>query len=318
VRWTAVVNPAAGRGRTRKLLPQLIEAFAGSELDIDVNVTTDFEDARRAARRALDGSRGVVACGGDGLVSELAGLAAEAGGMLGIVPTGAGNDFARHLGIDHRRPLDAVRVLESGRPGLVDLGRAEAGPPAGEGPGEGRAGRWFTSVANTGFDSEANRWANGVRWASGTTLYVLAVLRTLATYRPHRFRLDVDGTSRDIEAWLVAVGNGRCYAGGMMVTPGAELDDGELDVCIVGPVSRPAFLWSFPRVFRGAHVAHPAVDMLRGREVVIESLDPSLPIELYASGERVGPLPARLEAVRGAVRVMVPETAPVPRSAPAP
>jgi len=294
------VNPSAGRGRTRKLLPRLTAAFEQSDLDIEVCVSSDFEDARVLAQKALAADRGVVACGGDGTVSELAGLATEAGGVLAIVPTGAGNDFARHLGLDHRRPLDAVPILESGRLGTVDLGRAEAPP------GDGGSSRWFASVANTGFDSEANRWANGVQWASGTTLYVLAVLRTLATYRPHHFRLTVDGEAREIEAWLLAVGNGRCYAGGMMITPDAQLDDGRLDVCIVGPVSRPAFLWSFPKVFRGTHVSHPAVTMLRGREVVIESLDPSLPIELYGSGERIGPLPVRLETVPGALRVMVP------------
>ncbi len=301
MRWTAVVNPSAGRGRTHKLLPRLTAAFARADLDIDVCVSSDFEDARVHAQKALAADRGVIACGGDGTVSELAGLTAEAGGVLAIVPTGAGNDFARHLGLDHRHPLDAVRILEAGQVGAVDLGRAEVPP------GDGGSRRWFASVANTGFDSEANRWANGIQWASGTTLYVLAVLRTLATYRPHRFRLTVDGDARDVEAWLLAIGNGRCYAGGMMITPGAQLDDGELDVCVIGPVSRPAFLGNFPKVFRGTHVAHPAVTMLRGREVLVESLDHRLPIELYGSGERIGPLPARLETVPAALRVVVPE-----------
>jgi diacylglycerol kinase (ATP) len=145
---------------------------------------------------------------------------------------------------------------------------------------------------------------------------VLAVLRTLATYRPHRFHLTIDGDAREIEAWLLAIGNGRCYAGGMMITPDAQLDDGALDVCIIGPVSRPAFLANFPKVFRGTHVAHPAVTMLRGREVQIESLDPSVPIELYGSGERIGPLPARLEAVPAALRVMVPDEGAITNTAP--
>ncbi|MBA2327292.1 MAG: diacylglycerol kinase family lipid kinase, partial [Actinobacteria bacterium] len=122
MRWTAVVNPSAGRGRTRKLLPRLTDAF--ERVDVDVSVSTDFDDARATARRAFDAGHGVVACGGDGTVSELAGLAAETGGVLAMVPTGAGNDFARHLGLDLRRPLEAVRLLETGRLGSVDLGRA--------------------------------------------------------------------------------------------------------------------------------------------------------------------------------------------------
>jgi diacylglycerol kinase (ATP) len=180
--------------------------------------------------------------------------------------------------------------------------------------GPGATVRWFTSVANAGFDSEANRWANGVQWASGTTLYVVAVVRTLATYRPHRFRLTVDGDVHDIEAWLIAIGNTRGYAGGMLVTPAAELDDGQLDVCAVGPVSRFEFLRSFPRVFRGTHVSHPAVDMYRGKVVELSSLDARVVTELYGAGERIGPLPARAEAVPGALQVVVPDTAPVPKA----
>jgi diacylglycerol kinase (ATP) len=311
MRWTAVVNPSAGRGRTRKLLPRLTDAFAATGLDTDVRVSVDLDDAIRLAREAFDEGRGVAACGGDGTVNALAGVAADQGGVLGIVPTGAGNDFARHLGLDRRRWLEAIPLLATGPVGTVDLGRAElTGPDPDK---DGATVRWFTSVANAGFDSEANRWANDVQWASGTTLYVLAVLRTLGTYRPHRFRLTVDGQSHDLEAWLIAIGNTRGYAGGMLITPGAELDDGQLDVCVVGSVSRGGFLRSFPRVFRGTHVSHPAVDMYRGKVVELASLDQSVPIELYGAGERIGPLPARMEAVPGALQVIVPATAPVPK-----
>jgi diacylglycerol kinase (ATP) len=310
MRWRAVVNPSAGRGRTRKLLPRLTDAFAGTGLDVDVRVSVDLDDAVRLAREAFEDGRGVAACGGDGTVNALAGVAADHGGVLAIVPTGAGNDFARHLALDRRRWLDAIPLLATGPVGTVDLGRAEL---TGVDADEDGAVRWFTSVANAGFDSEANRWANDVQWASGTTLYVLAVLRTLGTYRPHRFRLTVDGEVHDIEAWLIAVGNTRGYAGGMLITPGAELDDGQLDVCVVGPVSRAGFLRSFPRVFRGTHVSHPAVDMYRGKVIELASLDQSVPIELYGAGERIGPLPARMEAVPGALQVIVPDSAPVPK-----
>jgi len=304
------VNPSAGRGRTRKLLPRLTDAFAATGLDVDVCVSVDLDDAVRLAREAFDDGRGVAACGGDGTVNALAGVAADHGGVLAIVPTGAGNDFARHLGLDRRRWLDTIPLLTTGQVGTVDLGRAEL---TGADEDGGGTVRWFTSVANAGFDSEANRWANGVQWASGTSLYVLAVLRTLGTYRPHRFRLTIDGDDHDIEAWLVAIGNARGYAGGMLITPGAELDDGQLDVCVVGPVSRAGFLRSFPRVFRGTHVSHPMVDMYRGKLVELASLDQSVPIELYGAGERIGPLPARMEAVAGALQVVVPGTAPVPK-----
>ena len=88
----------------------------------------------------------------------------------------------------------------------------------------------------------ANAWANEITWTSGTPLYVLATLRTLAAYSPTPVRVVVDGAAIETRAWLVAVGNTRTYASGMMITPAASVHDGLLDVCVVGPVSRSDFL----------------------------------------------------------------------------
>jgi len=299
VQWTAIANPAAGRGRGRKLLPHLASALSAAGRNIDLSVSADPEHGRRLAREAFARGNGVLACGGDGTVSDLAGVAAETGGLLGIVPAGSGNDFARDLGFDHRRPLDALDTLEHGRVVHVDLGRV----------GE----RWFGAVAGTGFDAEANRWANTVRHLSGTPLYVLAVLRTLATYRPRRFRITLDDREpREVRAWLLVVGNGSSYGGGMRVAPAARLNDGLLEVIVVGPLSRPQFLRTFPKVFRGTHVTHPLVEQQQCARIRIESSEPEAPIEVYASGERVGPLPVEVEVVPRALRVMVPADSPVP------
>jgi diacylglycerol kinase (ATP) len=290
--WTAIVNPAAGRGRTRRLLPDLTRAFADAADDVHVEVSSAPGEPTRLANAAADAGHDLVACGGDGVVSEVAGVAAARGARLAIVPTGAGNDFARTLGYDTKAPLGAIDALAKGDDRVVDLGCVN--------------GRFYTCVTATGFDAEANRWANTVTRLSGTTLYVAAVLRTLAVYRPHPFRVTVDGHALDTDAWLVAVGNGPAYAGGMHITPAAQLDDGELDVTIVGRLGRVAFLRAFPRVFKGTHVTHPAVTTFRGREVTIESRDPSMPMDVYADGERVGPLPAAMEARSAALTVRVP------------
>jgi len=291
-----VVNPTAGRGRTRKLLPRLQRAFA--DHDVSVHVSTDVADGQRVAHAAFARGDGVVACGGDGTVSELAAIAADEDAPLAIVPTGAGNDLARHLGIDPRRPLEAVALLDTGHTTRIDLGRATAADGT---------DRVFTTVANAGFDAEANRWANDVRWARGTTLYVLALLRTLASYRPRPMCVRVDGATWEGSAWLVAVGNTRWYAGGMMITPGAEIDDGLLEVCIVEDGPRFELLRRFPRVFKGTHTSHDRVTTMRGESVEVAAPDAGL--ELWASGERVGPLPARLTARRSVLPVVVP---PVP------
>jgi len=303
VRWTALVNPTAGRGRSSRLRAQLQSELA--DRGVGCSVPPDAAATRRLAAAAFERGDGVVVCGGDGTVAAVAGEAATREGAVAVVPTGTGNDFARHLGLDPRRPLDSLSVLETGRLATCDLGRAATvdGTVA-----------WFTTVANTGFDAEANRWANEVRWASGTAVYVLATLRTVATYRPVRLRVVVDGVARVGPTWLAAVGNARYYAGGMMITPGAELDDGLLDVCVIGRVSRGRFLTGFPRVFRGTHPVIDGVETLRGRVVELSADEASngrpAP-QLWACGERVGPLPARLEAVPDALRVLVPERSPL-------
>jgi diacylglycerol kinase (ATP) len=161
-------------------------------------------------------------------------------------------------------------------------------------------------VTATGFDAEANRWANTVQRLSGTTLYVAAVVRTLAVYKPYPFRVTVDGAAHETSAWLVAVGNGPAYAGGMHIAPAARLDDGLLDVTVIGAMSKPEFLLNFPKVFKGTHISHRKVQTYRGARVEVEPLDDSVPMEVYADGERVGPLPGRMEAVRDALTVRVP------------
>ncbi|HXY94556.1 MAG TPA: diacylglycerol kinase family protein [Acidimicrobiia bacterium] len=294
-RWTAVVNPAAGRGRGHARVPAVADALAALDADVQIVVSADLPDAARLARGAFDAGRGVVACGGDGTVSTLAGLAAEHDGVLAVVPAGSGNDLARHLGIPRADPREAVALLRGGRVRQVDLGRAEAANGT-------RA--WFTTVANAGFDAEANRWANGVKHLSGTPLYVTAVLRTLASYQPRRLRVTVDDDVLETPGWLVAVANTRSYAGGMVIAPDATLDDGALDTCVVGGVSRAGFLRTFPRVFDGTHTRHPAVGIRRGKRVVVEMPGSIDAPELWASGERVGPLPAELIAAPGALRVV--------------
>jgi len=294
-RWTAVINPAAGRGRSRTRVPAVADALADLDTDMRIQLSSDLDDAVHIARAAFDAGRGVVACGGDGTVSTLAGIAADNGGVLAIVPAGSGNDFARQLGVPTDDPGAAAALLSSGTVGVFDLGRVESGDGA-------RA--WFTTVANAGFDAEANRWANTVQSLSGTPLYVLAVLRTLRSYQPRRLRVSVDDEVLDTDGWLVAVANTRSYAGGMVIAPDARLDDGQVDVCVVGRVSRADFLRTFPKVFSGTHVEHPGVLVRRGKQVTVEMPEAIDAPEVWASGERVGPLPAHVEAVAGALRAV--------------
>jgi diacylglycerol kinase (ATP) len=304
VPWTLVVNPTAGRGRGRRKverrLNELDDAIAALQrrgVDILSERSTSFDDLVVRARGAAAAGRDLVAAGGDGTAGAVAGVAASAGRRFAMVPLGSGNDFARTLGYDLKRPLDALTLLtdDAGTDRMVDLGRAD--------------GHWYNCVTCSGFDAEVNRWANSVHRLSGTALYIVAVVRTLAIYRPRRFAITVDGQRHERRAWMVSVGNSTTYGGGMKIVPDARLDDGQLDVCVIGDVSKAKLLWHFPKVFSGTHARVEQIQFFRGATVTVEALEPGLhgaTRELWADGERVAALPITVVAVPQALVVRVP------------
>ncbi|HEX9313239.1 MAG TPA: diacylglycerol kinase family lipid kinase, partial [Actinomycetota bacterium] len=137
----------------------------------------------------------------------------------------------------------------------------------------------------------------------GTPKYIYSTFVTLARFKPGRFRIKVDGRERTFPGMLVAVGNGVSYGGGMKVTPGARSDDGVLDLCVLGAVSKFTFVKTFPKVFSGRHVDHPSVEMLRGSEIEISA---ERPFDVYGDGERFGRLPATFTVVPDGLSIVVP------------
>lgn len=284
-----LVNPTSGKGRGSRLLAPVAGLLRAGGVEVDVVVGRDGDEAFDLLRnRVARGVDAVVAVGGDGLVNIALQVLGGTGVPLGIVPAGTGNDIARALGLGLDEPERAIDHVLEGAPRAVDLGRA--------------SGRWFAAVLGSGFDSMVNERANRMTWPSGRSRYNLAILAELRSFRPLPFVLDLDGESWQTDAMLVAVGNGPSYGGGMLVCPGARLDDGLLDVTVLGPVSKAEFIRVFPTVFKGTHVDHPAVTVRQARRVTLASED----VTAYADGERVSVLPVTCEAVPGALQVFAP------------
>jgi diacylglycerol kinase (ATP) len=147
-----------------------------------------------------------------------------------------------------------------------------------------------------------NERANRMSWPRGKSRYNLAILAELGVFKPLPFVITLDGERWETEAMLVAVGNGTSYGAGMHVCPGAELDDGELDVTVLGPVGKLRFLRTFPHVYKGTHVELPEVQVRRAKVVHLESPG----VIAYADGERLAPLPVTCECVPGALTVYAP------------
>jgi YegS/Rv2252/BmrU family lipid kinase len=256
---------------------------------VRVEVTRDLDHARKLARDAAQGGEVTVTLSGDGMIGAVGAVLREfPGAVLGILPGGRGNDTARVLGI----PLDvasACAVVAHGRERELDMGEVE--------------GRSFIGIASLGFDSDANRFANTAPARLGRLVYVYGALRALATWRPARFDLVLDGEPLSSVGYSVAACNSGCYGGGMYLAPDAALDDGMLDVVLIASHSRRSFLVTLPKAFKGTHVKHPAVRVLRGGELHV---DADRPFTVYADGDPIGRTPVTIRVVPRALRVLVP------------
>lgn len=288
---TLFVNPTAGRGRGAHAAQPAASALRAAGFLVRTVLGENAEDALTRARAAVaDGTGALVAVGGDGMAHLALQAVAGTRTPLGLVAVGTGNDFARALGLPVRNPAAAGRriaeALKGGDLRDIDLGQA--------------AGRWFGTVLASGFDSRVNDRGNRMRWPAGRFKYDLAMVAELAAFKPfpYRIRLD-DGEVREIEATLVAVGNGSSYGGGMRICPGADLTDGLFDITVVGDCGRATLLKVFPSVYRGTHVGHAKVTVYRAAKVEISAAG----ITGYADGEPLGPLPLTARCVPGAVRV---------------
>jgi diacylglycerol kinase (ATP) len=290
-RVALVSNPTSGSGRAAGLVGPVTVALQRHGLQVDNLQGVDAEDAVARCRKAVaDGVDALIALGGDGMVHLALQAVADTGTPLGIIPAGTGNDFAVALGL----PIDAMAasdVVATGTVRTIDACRSGQ--------------RWWCNVLGVGFDSAVTERANAMSWPKGKRRYDLAILAELRTFRPLPFTLDLDGTRSTTSAMLIAIGNGSSYGGGMRITPGAVLDDGLLDITVVGPVSRTTLVRIFPRIYQGTHVEHPAVTVHRARHVTLACAGQVA----YADGERFGDLPVTTEVVPGALQVLVPARA---------
>ncbi|MFJ5292140.1 diacylglycerol kinase [Streptomyces sp. NPDC088348] len=301
---TLFVNPTAGRGRGAHAAQPAASALRDAGFSVRTVLGSDAPDALSRAREAVRGGTGaLIAVGGDGMISLALQAVAGTRTPLGVVAVGTGNDFARGLGLPVRDPAAAGRsvavALKGGNIREIDLGRVLPGADGAAAPRTGE--RWFGSVLAAGFDSRVNDRGNRMRRPSGRLKYDLAMVAELAAFRPLPYRLVLDGgPAREIEATLVAVGNGPSYGGGMRICAGAELDDGLLDVTVVGACSRTTLVRVFPKVYRGTHLGHPAVTSYRVRRIELRAAG----VTGYADGEPLGALPLTAECVPRAVRVI--------------
>jgi len=293
-RVALIVNPTSGKGAGRALGAEtrVRLRLAGIEV-LEVSGSTYAEAAENAAMALQQGVDALVLVGGDGLVhlgvNALAGISTP----IGVVAAGTGNDFARNLGLPVRDAAGAVDVITRGVTQTIDAGRATG--PSGD-------TKWFSGVLGAGFDAVVTNRAARLRWPKGQMRYNVAILRELPVFKPIPYVVTLDGRCIETNAMLVAVANTPSFGGGMRVCPDADPMDGLFDVLVLHAISVPQFLRVFPRVYSGAHVNHPKVEIHRAARVRLEAVG----IRSQADGEPFTDLPLDIEVVPRSLTVFVP------------
>jgi len=278
--WLVVVNPKAGLGAAASLATQVVGFLQSREITyrmISPNSAAETKALVAESLRNGEATR-LLSIGGDGLFHLLLQFAIEFKVPLAIVPGGTGNDFYRTLGWFDHDLTDYLEHLISTAPTLVDVGVVD--------------GEYFGAVLSSGFDSVVNERANKMKWPKGPAKYNAAIVLEFPKIQPIEFKIFADEKILKVEAMLIAIGNGNSYGGGMRVCPDAVLNDGLFDIMILHPVSKLEFIKVFPTVYKGTHVEHPQVEVIRAKAIRIESSAVA-----YADGERIGQLPVQVESL---------------------
>jgi len=284
-----LVNPIAGGGKCGKLYPAVVHNLREAGVACDV-VLSQYAGhiTEVASELAVRGCETVVVCGGDGTINEAINGIAGTETALGIVPMGTGNDFAVNMAIS-KDINHACAIIKQRRVKEIDLVRVNND-------------KFFGGTGCLGFDAEVAAFASRRRNSRPFLMHVLGGILKFISYKPKTVELRFDGQKYFGDIFLVAFGNIRSYARGMLITPGAVSDDALLDICVVRPMPKRRVLSMFPSVYKGAHVNNREVSLYRAGAVYVQSLGP---MDLYADGDFMATTPFRLEVLRKHLNVIV-------------
>jgi YegS/Rv2252/BmrU family lipid kinase len=309
-----IVNPASAGGATGRAWPRLASDLRTHFGAFTCAFTGRAGDASLIAEREVGAGRSfIVACGGDGTISEVANgiLRSGADAELGMLPSGTGGDFRRTLDVP-LRGRDAAAALREGRSVPLDVGRVEFQDRAGA-----RAERYFLNVASCGMGGEVIRRVeeNSAGWlasasrriAGGQAAYALASLRAAVSFARPTLRIQLDERPEFRLAVVnLCIANARYFGGGMKIAPAAKLSDGLLDVVAVGDLDTLKILTNVYRLYLGTHLGMREVRHAHARRVRVSADRPGEQVLIEIDGELAGTLPATFEILPRALRVRVP------------
>ncbi|HEX5131734.1 MAG TPA: diacylglycerol kinase family protein [Candidatus Krumholzibacteria bacterium] len=268
MRVSFIANPTAGRGRTRSMVEGFARALPGES---QLLWTQGPRHASELARTAAGDSDVVCVVGGDGTVSEVVNGLMPRPVPIVVVPTGSGNDFASMAGAP-RSAAELAAVITAGmgrRLDVIDCGD-----------------RWCANSIGIGFEALVTYHSLAIRNLRGLPLYLLAVIKALASYESIRYSITIDDAPAiEGDYLLVSAANGPRAGGGFYLNPSARPDDGLIDLLTAVRMPRWRMLSILPRTLRGAHTASRGLTFRRGARVTIAA---ARPFPIHIDGEYLG------------------------------
>ncbi|HKE84637.1 MAG TPA: diacylglycerol kinase family protein [Vicinamibacterales bacterium] len=273
VHAAVIINPISGTGRrpeeARRRAELAVSLLDARGVEAEIFVTERGGHARELAQAAV--ARGVTLCiawGGDGTINEVASALAFSPVALAVIPSGSGNGLARELAIP-LLPADAFNVALNGREHLIDAGEIN--------------GRLFFNVAGLGFDAHvAHKFAEQGHARRGFARYITIALRELFGFEPDHYVITANGRRVETRALLIAIANSRQYGNGATIAPRARIDDGALDIVVVGERSPWTAMIQIPALFSGKADRLPGVTIISTAQVDICA---SRPVVYHVDGE---------------------------------
>lgn len=286
-----ICNPASSAGRTCKEWPKYEKALKDAGIDFEFEWTKGINDAIQIAKEAMNEHDIIVSFGGDGTVNEIVTAIGQKGfkNTLGVIPTGRGNDNAFNLR-QTNKIADIIEMLLEKKHRIIDCIEINDGE------------RYCLGVAGVGIDAVV---AEAVYGKSSRMAYNIALIKSFFTYRPRHLNINIDDGRiiKDVKSLTTMIGNGQLVGGGKLVTPNAIIDDGLLDIMIVGNTGVFDSLITSAKLGKGTHLTHPKVEVIRGKKVVINT-NSEKRIPAHAMGERLGALPHKFVCLHKVLKVL--------------
>jgi diacylglycerol kinase (ATP) len=308
-----IINPQSAGGSTRAAWPKIASELATHFGPYTCKFTESPGDAiELASAAARKGIKLIIACGGDGTISEVANgiLSSGADAELGILPSGTGGDFRKTIGIPNR-VSDAALILKTGHTCFIDVGRIAFINEAGD-----HEGRYFLGVASFGMSADViarlkedgPRWLpSKEKWLGGRLSFAYAMLQTVMKTDMTRVIVQLDDApERLMTVTNLCVANARYFGGGMKIAPAAKIADGKFDVISIGDLGAGRIVLNAPRLYAGAHLGMPEVGHALARMVTARAVDVKSRVAIEVDGELPGYLPATFHVLSNALRVRCP------------